>query len=223
MPSGRILTADTDRVYLDGHDFSRVHLRDFLAGLARKTERRDATMVEYKRIRPETVSQAAANPIEKLTRAEIMRQIQGLVTPDTTIFAETGDSWFNGIKLRLPDGARFEIEMQWGSIGWSVPAAFGYAIGARNRRIIAMVGDGSFQLTAQEVAQMIRQRLPVIIFLINNHGYTIEVEIHDGPYNNIKNWDYAGLIQAFNAEDGHGCGTRVINCGELAAAVRTAI
>ena len=41
---------------------------------------------------------------------------------------------------------------------------------------------------------MIRLKLPVIIFLMNNHGYTIEVEIHDGPYNNVKNWDYAGLI-----------------------------
>ncbi|MGV2388460.1 MAG UNVERIFIED_CONTAM: thiamine pyrophosphate-dependent enzyme [Microcystis novacekii LVE1205-3] len=65
-----------------------------------------------------------------------------------------------------------------------------------------MIGDGSFQLTAQEVAQMIRQKLPIIIFLVNNHGYTIEVEIHDGRYNNIKNWDYAGLIKVFNAEDG---------------------
>src|SRR5438128_11148388 len=94
--------------------------------------------------------------------------------------------------------------MQWGSNGWSVPAAFGYAMGAQNRRTIAMIGDGSFQLTAQEVAQMIRRKLPVIISPMNNHGYTIEVEIHDGPYNNIKNWDYAGLIQAFNAEDGRG-------------------
>ena len=54
------------------------------------------------------------------------------------------------------------------------------------RLLDALIGDGSFQLTAQEVAQMIRRKLPVIIFLINNHGYTIEVEIHDGPYNNIK-------------------------------------
>jgi pyruvate decarboxylase len=77
--------------------------------------------------------------------------------------------------------------MQWGSIGWSVPATFGYAVGAPNRRIIARIGDGSFQLTAQEVAQVIRWKLPVIIFPINNHGHTIEVEIHDGPYNNIKN------------------------------------
>jgi indolepyruvate decarboxylase len=113
--------------------------------------------------------------------------------------------------------------MQYGHIGWSVPATFGYALGAPDRRIIAMIGDGSFQLTAQEVAQMIRRKLPVIIFLINNHGYTIEVEIHDGPYNNIKNWDYAGLIDAFNAEDGHGRGLRATTGGELAEAIKVAL
>jgi indolepyruvate decarboxylase len=158
-----------------------------------------------------------------LTRAELVRQIRPLVTADTTVFAETGDSWFNGMMLKLPHRARFEVEMQWGHIGWSVPAAFGYAVGAPERRLVVMVGDGSFQLTAQEVAQMIRQKLSVIIFLINNHGYTIEVEIHDGPYNNIKNWDYAGLIAAFNAEDGKGRGLRANNGGELADAIKVAL
>jgi pyruvate decarboxylase len=113
--------------------------------------------------------------------------------------------------------------MQWGHIGWSVPATFGYAVAAPERRIIALIGDGSFQLTAQEVAQMIRRKLPVIIFLINNHGYTIEVEIHDGPYNDIKNWDYAGLISAFNAEDGKGRGLRATNGGELSEAIKVAL
>ncbi len=154
---------------------------------------------------------------------EIFRQVQSLINSDTTVIAETGDSWFNGMHLSLPHGARFEIEMQWGAIGWSVPATFGYAVGAPGRRVIALIGDGSFQLTAQEVAQMIRRRLPAIIFLINNHGYTIEVEIHDGPYNNIKNWDYAGLVQVFNAEDGKGQGLRATNGGELAAAIKTAL
>ena len=224
MPSGGgVLTADQNRVYLDGYDFGRVHLRDFLAGLARKVEKRGATMVEYKRIRAEPRPEISADLEAKLRRAEIVRQIQSLLTADTTVIAETGNSWFNGVALKLPGGARFEVEMQWGSIGWSVPATFGYAVGAPNRRIIAMIGDGSFQLTAQEVAQMIRRKLPVIIFLINNHGYTIEVEIHDGPYNNIKNWDYAGLIQAFNAKDGRGRGIRVTNGGELAEAIKVAL
>jgi indolepyruvate decarboxylase len=70
---------------------------------------------------------------------------------------------------------------------------------------------------------MIRYKLPVIIFLVNNHGYTIEAESHDGPYNNIKNWDYAGLIKAFNAEDGKGRGLLATSGGELAAAIKVAL
>jgi pyruvate decarboxylase len=54
MPSGPgVLTADKNRVYFDGHDFGRINLRDFLSGLARKVERRDATMTEYRRLRVE--------------------------------------------------------------------------------------------------------------------------------------------------------------------------
>jgi indolepyruvate decarboxylase len=224
MPSGDgVLTADKSRVSFKGCDFGNLHLRDFLSGLARKVEKRDATLVEYRRIRAQQPIAVPAQPGAKLTRAEMLRQIQSLITADTTVIAETGDSWFNGEALRLPGGARFEVEMQWGSIGWSVPATFGYAVGAAGRRVIAMIGDGSFQLTAQEVAQMIRRKLPVIIFLINNHGYTIEVEIHDGPYNNIKNWDYAGLMQVFDAEDGHGRGVRATDGGELADAIKVAL
>jgi indolepyruvate decarboxylase len=224
VPSGPgVLTADLKRVHLEGYDFGQIHLRDFLSALARKVEKRDATMIEYARIRSERPPENPAKPDAKLMRAEVVRQIRPLITADTAVIAETGDSWFNGMALKLPGGARFEIEMQWGSIGWSVPATFGYAMGAPSRRVIALIGDGSFQLTAQEVAQMIRQKLPVIIFLINNHGYTIEVEIHDGPYNNIKNWDYAGLIAAFNAEDGRGRGLRATNGAELAEAIKAAL
>ena len=69
---------------------------------------------------------------------------------------------------------------------------------------------------------MIRYGLNPIIFLINNGGYTIEVEIHDGPYNTIKNWDYAGLIDVFNAGDGKGWSCRVTTEGELDAAIAKA-
>lgn len=49
---------------------------------------------------------------------------------------------------------------------------------------------------------MIRCGQRSIIFLINNGGYTIEVEIHDGPYNVIKNWDYIGLVNAIHNGEG---------------------
>ena len=221
-PDAKAVLAEPDHMSLPGSDFSRVRLADFLAALARKVKRNDATLVEYARLRPEKPVVVVPEPKAKLTRAEIARQVQGILTPQTTLFAETGDSWFNGFQANLPNGARFEIEMQWGHIGWSVPSAFGYAVAAPNRKTIVMVGDGSFQMTAQEVSQMIRHNVPVLLFLINNRGYTIEVEIHDGPYNNIKNWDYAALIEVFNAGDGHGKGYRVATAGELAEAIKKA-
>lgn len=49
---------------------------------------------------------------------------------------------------------------------------------------------------------MIRCGQRTIIFLINNGGYTIEVEIHDGPYNVIKNWNYTGLVDAIHNGEG---------------------
>ena len=90
-------------------------------------------------------------------------------------------------------------------------------------RVISCIGDGSFQLTAQEVANMIRYELNPIIFLINNHGYTIEVQIHDGPYNKIKNWHYSELIKVFNAEDGKAWGCQVKTEAQLAAAIKHAL
>lgn len=58
---------------------------------------------------------------------------------------------------------------------------------------------------------MIRIEQKSIIFLINNGGYTIEVEIHDGPYNLIKNWNYTGLIEAFHNGEGNLWTAKVIN------------
>lgn len=228
-PKGaNVVNADKDSTIVGDAAFNSVHLRDVLDGVAQYfagKAKKDATMVEYRRIgggtstvTPENVAKDA-----KLTREHIQRALQSIVTPETTIFGETGDSWFNVSRTRLPRGARVEYEMQWGHIGWSVPAMFGYAVGQPERRNILMVGDGSFQLTAQEVGQMTRRKLPVIIFLINNAGYTIEVEIHDGPYNNIKNWNYAAVIEGFNAQDGHGKGLRATTMGELDDAVKTAL
>jgi indolepyruvate decarboxylase len=219
-PDDRLIQVDPDRVRVGGMTFDGVYLSEFLRELAKAAKRNPKTVIEFQRTRTEPAKTVAADPNAPLTRVEMCRQIQGVIDQNTTLLVETGDSWFNGFNMNLPDGASFEIEMQWGHIGWSVPATFGYAVKTHDRRIVLMVGDGSFQLTAQEVCQMIRLKLPVLIFLINNGGYTIEVEIHDGPYNNIKNWDYAALMNVFNSSDGEGLGLRARTGGEMATAIK---
>ena len=61
---------------------------------------------------------------------------------------------------------------------------------------------------------MIRCGQRTIIFLINNGGYTIEVEIHDGPYNVIKNWDYTGLVKAIHNGEGK-CWTAKVSMSNI--------
>ncbi|KAL5209219.1 hypothetical protein ABZP36_004842 [Zizania latifolia] len=79
---------------------------------------------------------------------------------------------------------------------------------------VAKAGKAFVDLvTAQDVSTMLRCEQNSIIFLINNGGYTIEVEIHDGPYNVIKNWNYTGLVDAIHNGEGN-CWTTKVKCEE---------
>jgi pyruvate decarboxylase len=69
-----------------------------------------------------------------------------MLTGDSAVIAETGDCWLNCQKLKLPDGCGYEFQMQYDSIRWSVGEMLGYAQDARNKRVIACVRDGSFQV-----------------------------------------------------------------------------
>ncbi|KAL8940304.1 MAG: hypothetical protein Q9211_002348 [Gyalolechia sp. 1 TL-2023] len=122
--------------------------------------------------------------------------------PNDIVITETGTANFGIWETKFPQGVLALSQVLWGSIGYSVGACQGAALAAKetgNRRTILFVGDGSFELTAQEVSTMIRQNLKPIIFVICNEGYTIERYIHgmDAAYNDISEWKYKDLIPAF--------------------------
>ena len=104
------------------------------------------------------------------------------------------------------------------SIGFTVPGALGVGLADRSRRPIVFVGDGAFQMTAQELSTIIRQGLDPVVFLMNNRGYTVERVIHDGPYNDIQNWRYHGLTEIF----GGGWSCEVRTEGDLEGALERA-
>lgn len=220
IDDNKLIQANPTSVTIPGQTFSDVQLADFLTGLAAKLKPNENSLAAYRRIQEESRGVPRS---EKLTTRQMFAKIQDVLTDKHAVVAETGDSWFNGMALDLPDGCDFAIQMQYGSIGWSVGATLGYALGSPERRVFALIGDGSFQMTAQACSTMIRSGANPIIFLINNGGYTIEAEIHDGPYNTIKNWDYAGLIDVFNAQDGNGRSCKVFTEDELANAITEAL
>jgi len=222
--SDKLIHAGPDFVKLPGMTYNHIMLKDFLEALAKEIKPNNASLHAYNRIKQEFAPEPPIKKEEKITTRRLFAQVQDILDASTTVIAETGDSWFNGMKLKLPEGASFEIQMQYGSIGWSVGTTLGYSLGCNpHHRVITFVGDGSFQLTAQEVSTIIRYELNPIIFVLNNGGYTIEVEIHDGPYNNIKNWDYAGIVDVFNAGEGNGWSAKVTTEGELQNAIEKAL
>ncbi|OIV95897.1 hypothetical protein TanjilG_27001 [Lupinus angustifolius] len=206
----------------DGPSFGCVFMADFLTALSKKLKRNTTAVENYRRI---FVPQGIPLKLEKdepIRVNVLFKHIQGMLSGDNAVIAETGDSWFNCLKLRLPENCGYEFQMQYGSIGWAVGATLGYAQAATNKRVIACIGDGSFQVTAQDISTMIRCGQKTIIFLINNGGYTIEVEIHDGPYNVIKNWDYTRLVEAIHNGEGKCWTAKVRTEEDLTEAIATA-
>ncbi|KAM3231773.1 pyruvate decarboxylase 2-like [Capsicum chacoense] len=212
-----------DRVVIgNGPAFGCVFMKDFLSELAKKVKKNETAYENYRRIFVPEGTPLKSQPNEPLRVNVLFQHIQKMLSADNAVIAETGDSWFNCQKLKLPEGCGYQFQMQYGSIGWSVGATLGYAQSVPEKRVISCIGDGSFQVTAQDVSTMIRCDQKSIIFLINNGGYTIEVEIHDGPYNVIKNWNYTGLVDAIHNGEGNCWTQKVKTEEELIEAIATA-
>ena len=58
-------------------------------------------------------------------------------------------------------------------MGYSVPAAIGASIALNKKEIICIDGDGSIQMNIQELQTAVFNKLPLKIFILNNHGYGI--------------------------------------------------
>jgi indolepyruvate decarboxylase len=137
----------------------------------------------------------------ELTQAAYWQAIQSYLRPGDVLYVDNGTS-FVLLGLKLPPNCTFIGSVNWGSIGYSVGALLGALTAAPHRRHLLFVGDGSFQVTAQELSTILRHDHKPVIFLINNGGYTIERGYlgKAEPYNDIANWAYADLPRLFRPD-----------------------
>ena len=136
----------------------------------------------------------------KLTQKKFFNIIEENLLPKDVLIAEQGTSFFGAGAIKLPENVTFVGQPLWGSIGYTFGALLGTCLANKNRRNILLIGDGSLQLTAQELSTMLRENINPIIIVINNDGYTVERYIH-GPqrkYNDINMWDYTKLVDVFD-------------------------
>lgn len=142
-------------------------------------------------------------PGAPLTHAVLWPKIRSFLKPGDVIFGEAGTSHASLSSMALPSGTTYIAQPIWGAIGYTLPALFGSLVGAPNRRHVLFIGDGSFQLTAQELSSILRRDLKPVIFLLNNDGYTIERLIlgANSQYNDVSNWRYADLPRVLDRNE----------------------
>ena len=189
-----------DHISVGDQSFQGVQLAELFASLVEAAKSVPKKPLAKPAAPASAQRQSASN--SPLTQDAYWRRMQSFLRPGDVILAEDGTSIIGAGQLTLPEGCTFISQAVWGSIGYTVPALLGALLAAPARRHILFVGEGSFQLTAQELSTILRHDLKPYIFLINNHGYTIERAIlgKDAKYNDVANWSYAELPKVFRRD-----------------------
>jgi acetolactate synthase I/II/III large subunit len=93
-----------------------------------------------------------------------------------------------------------------GTMGFALPAAFGAKVGAPDREVVAIIGDGGFQMTIQELGTIAQSGLPVKIIILNNNflGMVRQWQqlFFDNRYSfvELQNPDFIKITEGFGIE-----------------------
>jgi acetolactate synthase-1/2/3 large subunit len=146
----------------------------------------------------------------------LMRELQEVLPDDAIVFVDTGShiSWaIHYLQFKQPN-----IIMPFGllTMGYATAAAIGGKLAAPDRPVIAIVGDGCFQMNGMEVATAVNHNVPVVWIVQNNSklGLVHELQKFSLGENTVsttfKQIDIAKIAQGLGAK-----GYRINKPGEL--------
>ncbi|WP_346923982.1 alpha-keto acid decarboxylase family protein [Rothia sp. (in: high G+C Gram-positive bacteria)] len=152
-----------------------------------------------------------------LTQDVLWSLLSRELSPGNIVVADQGTSFFGMASRRFPENSMFIGQPLWGSIGYTLPAMLGASIADRGARGVLLIGDGSAQLTFQEIGTMLEQKTNPVVVLINNDGYTVERAIHGPtqPYNDIRRYNWQLIPAALGATEDDVLMLRVTTAAEL--------
>jgi indolepyruvate decarboxylase len=136
----------------------------------------------------------------RLTQQVLWTSLERFLEPDDMVIADQGTAFYGAAGLTLPGGAQLLGQPLWASIGWATPAAVGATLGAPDRRLILVTGDGALQQSAAELGTLLALGLAPIVIVLNNDGYTTERAINSpsAGYHDIPAWDWTALATALS-------------------------
>jgi indolepyruvate decarboxylase len=219
LDPSKCIDATSEDLRIKRHHYCEVRLDDFIRGLVDRRLKVTRTPVP-KPTRPFAEFEAAS-PADRLTSAILFGRLNQLLSKytDMTVIADIGDSLFGAADLEMHRHTEFLSPAYYTSMGFGVPAAVGASMANPKSRILVIVGDGAFQMTGMELSTIARHRLNPIVVVLNNHGYTTERFLLDGPFNDLQNWAFHKVPEVV----GDGLGMEVRTLAELESALGAAV
>src|SRR6201999_3179856 len=131
-------------------------------------------------------------PGDKITVTRLMDRLNEQLTDGTVVIADVGDSLFGATELTTRGKTEFISPAYYTSMGFAVPAALGVHVARPDARVVAIVGDGAFQMTGMEFSNLVRNKFPTIVIVLDNKGYGTERLLHTGDwkFNDIQHWQF---------------------------------
>ena len=74
-------------------------------------------------------------------------------------------------RARDPAGKGYHVEYGYSCMGYEIPGGMGVKLAAPDREVYVLIGDGSYLMLPGELVTAVAQRIPIVIVLVDNHGY----------------------------------------------------
>lgn len=163
---------------------------------------------EYTQKEIEVCINKELNPdTEIMTMGEVIKVLNELTKGDAVIVSDVGQhqmvacryAKFNQSKSNVTSGGL-------GTMGFGLPAAMGAKLGTPEREVVAIVGDGGFQMTLQELGTIMQNNIGVKIIILNNHFLGMVRQWQElfnerrYSFTNIESPDFVALAKAYNID-----------------------
>jgi len=101
--------------------------------------------------------------------AEVIRILTEITKGEAVIVTDVGQHQMISARYyRFLKNSAFITSGGLGTMGFALPAAFGAIVGCPEKQVVAIIGDGGFQMTIQELGSYMQYKLPVKIIILNN-------------------------------------------------------
>ncbi len=185
------------------HHYHDVQLVDFVRALAARGPRPKnpppAPPAEFRK------EPFVLRPAETITVTRLMDRLDVQLDDGTVVIADVGDALFGATELTTHGKTEFISPAYYTSMGFAVPAALGVHVARPGARVVAIVGDGAFQMTGMELSNLVRRKFATVVIVLDNNGYGTERLLHPGdwPFNDIQPWQYHRLPELLGGGKGY--------------------